>query len=236
MERLFSEPLFYIFFIYGISFLAMSGFIIGGISRGTSDTLVSSFYMLVFFGLSHGAAELTDWARFIGKFLGVGGGDLLVYVSQIFLILSFALLLQFGTNLLTYKSERKNLIRSIPFVLLAIYLGIVFLLGITDILKVGLYARYGFGFTGAALSAVVLFRLGNSLTSAGKQKVVWGLSVIALAFAGYALFGGLIVAPIFGLPIQLFRAICALVIAITTPSILDVFELESRERASADSL
>ncbi len=226
MDKLLAEPLFYIFFIYGFSFMVMANIIVGGITRATSITLVSSFYMLVFFGLTHGITELTDWARIIGKTLGRGENAFLLYTSQIFLIVSFVFLLQFAINLLTYKSETKGFLRALPLILLAVFLAVMFYLGITDIRQIGLYARYGFGFIGAALSAVMLFRLGTSMNALGNQKLTRGLAVIAAGFAFYAVFGGLIITPVFGMPVQLFRAACALVIAISASAILDVFRVE----------
>lgn len=226
MEKLFVEPLFYIFFVYGLSFLIMANLLIGGITKATSITLVSSFYMLVFFGLTHGITELTDWARFSLKTLGAGESEILLYVSQIFLIISFVFLLQFAVNLMTYRSERAGLVRAIPFVLLAIYIAVVIYLGVYNISRIGLIARYSFGFSGAALSAIMLYKLSNTMKAIGNQKLVRGLTVTAAGFACYAVFGGLITVPILGLPVQLFRAACALTIAIASSSILGVFKVE----------
>lgn len=226
MNNLIMEPLFYIYFIYGASFMAMSLFLIGGITKGSSLTLVSSFYMLIFFGVTHGITELTDWMRFTGSTLGYGDNDFLLYVSQIFLIISFVLLLQFGFNLLSYKSEKKNIIRLIPIGLLIAFLAVVFSMGISDIRQIGLFARYGFGFTGSALSAIVLYQQGSAMKLLGNKKLVGGFLVSAAGFSLYAVCGGLITTPLFGLPIQLFRALCAVTIAVASSAIIDVFKVE----------
>lgn len=226
MDKLLVEPLFYIFAVYGLSFLAMAYFITNGIIEATSITLVSSFYMLVFFGTLHGMAELIDWARFIGRTLGQPENQALLYSSQILMMLSFFFLLQFGINVLSYKSEQKGIIRSIPLVLLVIFLAVVFSTGISDILQIGLYARYGFGFAGSALTAIMLFRLSKTMGSLGNKKLLRGLNISAAGFACYAVVGGLIITPVLGLPIQLFRAICAIVIAIASVSVLYVFRAE----------
>ena len=226
MDKLLTEPLFYIFFIYGFSFMVMAVILVGGITRATSITLISAFYMLVFFGLTHGITELTDWTRVIGRVLGRGENAFLLYTSQIFLVISFVFLLQFGIHLLTYKSEKRGIIRMIPLILLVVYLAIIFSLKISDIAQVGLFARYIFGFAGAALSAIMLFRLGSSMKPLGNEKLIRGLNVAAVGFGCYAVFGGLIVAPVFGMPVQLFRAACALVITIASATILEVFQVE----------
>ena len=225
MEKLLAEPLFYIYFIYGLSFIIMAFFVINEITKATSITLVSSFYMLAIFGLAHGTAEMIDWLRFIAKIIGVPEFRFFTYASQILMILSFVFLLQFGINLLTYKSEKKGLARSIPFILFVIFIAVIFAMGMDDILQIGLIGRYIFGFTGAALSAITLFNLGNTMKTVGNQKLVKGLTIAAVGFACYAVFGGLIVIPLAGLPIQLFRAACAVIITFASYATLDVFKI-----------
>jgi hypothetical protein len=53
-----------------------------------------------------------------------------------------------------------------------------------------------------------------------------GLNVAAASFALYAVVGGLIVNPLFGVPVQAFRAACAFVAAIASAAILDVFNVQ----------
>jgi len=224
MGKLIVEPLFYIFFIYGLSFLVMSSLIFYGIKRATSLTLVSTFSLLAFFGLTHGITEWIDWVRFILKTLGSGEVGILIALSQIFLVVSFVLLLQFGINLLTYQSEKKGFVRALPLVLFVIYLAALLAAGVTDVLRAGLIGRYSFGFTGAALSAIVIFKLSNTMKPLGNRKLIKGLTVAAVGFACYAIFGGLIIRPVLGLPVQLFRAACAITIAVSFFNVLDVFK------------
>lgn len=229
MEKLFSEPLFYIFFVYGVSFMVMAKVIVGGITKAAALTFVSSFYMLTFFGLTHGVTELIDWSRFIIRTLGRGENKFLLYASQTFLVVSFVLLLQFGFNLLTYKSEKKAVMRAIPLALFVVFLAVVFSQRIDDISQVGLISRYSFGFVGSTLAAGTLFRLSNSMKALGNKKLTRGLNVAAASFAVYAVVGGLIVHPLFGIPIQAFRAACAFVAAIASAAILDVFNVQESE-------
>jgi hypothetical protein len=226
MNKLIMEPLFYIYFLYGISFMIMSILLVEGITKGSSLTLVSSFYMLVFFGVTQGTAELTDWLRFTSSKLGYSESAILVYFSQIFMIISFVFLLQFAVNLISYKSEKKGLIRTIPVILLIAYLVAVFSMGISDIRQIGLFARYGFGFTGAALSAIMLYRQGIVMKLLGNKKLVVGFFVSAAGFGLYGVCGGLIVTPLLGYPIQLYGTLCAVMIAIASTVIIDVFKVE----------
>jgi hypothetical protein len=230
MIDLFKEPLFYIYFIYGLSFVVMTYVLLGkfhDLAFDATDALVSTFYMLVVFSATHGTAELIDWMRFIITKLGAREADIFLYMAQFFAIVSFVFLLQFGVNLMTYRSEKKRLLRAVPAVLFVIYLAAVFALGISTISTMGLIARYGFGFAGAALSAIMFFRLSSAAKTAGNDKLTKGLRLAAAGFACYAVFGGLITTPVFGLPVQLFRAACAFTIAIASTAILDVFRVKN---------
>lgn len=62
------------------------------------------------------------------------------------------------------------------------------------------------------------------MKAAVEPKVIKGLLVTAIGFAVYAVVGGLIIKPIGGLPIQLFRAACAFTIAISSFYILGIFK------------
>jgi hypothetical protein len=225
MTALFGDIRFYIYFIYGVSFLSMAVLVIAGITRATSYTLVSSFWLLAAFGLTHGVTEIIDWLRFIGQTHGHSENLGLLYTSKIFLIFSFVLLLQFAVNVLTYKNSQSKRPRAIPSILVVVYLAALYLFKISDIRQAGLIARYSFGFVGSALSAMSLIPLINTMKPLGNKKLNQGLIALAVGLAAYAICGGLIVTPIFGLPIQLFRAGCAFSIAVASASILEIFKV-----------
>lgn len=225
MNMVLREPLFYVYFIYGVSFLVMSYVVFHGIKNATDITFIATFYALVLFGLTHGITELIDWVTFILKIAGKGEIEILKYLSQIFLISSFVILLQFGVSLLTYRSEKAGVLRFIPVLLLVGYFAVLLMTNVNDVFNAGLIARYSFGFSGALLSGIALYRLANSMKVVGNSKLIKGLGVTAIGFAFYAVFGGLIIKPIIGIPIQLFRASCAFTIAISSFYILDVFKV-----------
>ncbi len=226
MQVLIGEPLFYIYIVYSLSFLIMSYLISYGILRATSVAFVTTFYMLAFFGLTHGIAEFIDWTRFILVTLGMGEVDILQYMSQSFMVVSFVFLLQFGVNLLTFRSEKKGIIRTIPFLLFVAYIVGLLVRGVGNVLEAGLLGRYTFGFASAALTAITLFNLSKTMKAIGNRKLVRGLFVAGIGFSCYAVFGGVIIKPIMGFPVQLFRAACAFLIAISFFSVLDVFKVE----------
>jgi hypothetical protein len=225
MKQVLTEPLFYIYFIYGVSFLLMSFVVFHGIRKASSIAFVTTFYMLAGFGLVHGITELIDWLRFILEKSGTGEFRVLIILSQSCLITSFVLLLQFGVTLLTYRSEKKNVYRLLPALFFIAYVAYILITGTSHIRTAGLIARRSFGFFGALLSGMAFFSLANSMKIIGHSRLTNGLVVTGIAFVCYAVFGGLIAEPIAGLPVQLFRAICAFTIAVYSFSILEIFKV-----------
>jgi hypothetical protein len=225
MNKVLTEPLFYIDLFYGISFLFMSFVVFEGTRKASSITFVTTFYMLAGFGLVHGLTELIDWVRFILKTSGAGEVEVLIILSQSCLITSFVLLLQFGVNLLTYRSEKKGVYRLLPALLFVAYIAYIFVAETSHIRTAGLIARRGFGFSGALLSGLAFFSLAKSMKVIGHPRLTNGLIVSGIGFVCYAVFGGLVVEPIVGLPIQLFRAVCAFTIAVCSFAILEIFKV-----------
>jgi hypothetical protein len=224
MNAVLGQSLFYIYFVYGVSFLVMSYLVLNGIKKATAISLITTFYMLAVFGIAHGSAELVDWARFILKVYGHGEIMFLKYVSQLLMIGSFVVLLQFAVNLFTYKYEKKATLRFIPGVLFLAYVAVLFFTKTYEISRAALFARYGLGFAGALLSGFALLYLANSMKAVGDSTAIRGLLVSAIGFGLYAIFAGLIIQPIAGLPIQLFRSACAFTIAISSFYFLGVFK------------
>ena len=223
MDALFRQPLFYIYFIYGVSFLVMTYAIVQGVRKATSLVLVTTFQTLAAFSLTHGIREMIDWVRFILQTDHYGEIAWLKFLSDAFLIVSFVILLQFAVNLLSYRSESKVAYRLIPALLVAA--GIVALVATRtyDTGQVGLFARRSFGFAGALLSGVALCKLAVAMRAIGNPRVEVGLLLGALGFFAYSVFGGLIVTTVAGQPVQLVRALCAFIIAVASTLFLGIF-------------
>lgn len=203
----------------------MSFVVFCGTRRASSIAFVTTFYMLAGFGLVHGITELIDWLRFILKTSGAGEFEVLIILSQSCLITSFVLLLQFGVTLLTYRSDKKHIYRLLPALLFLVYVAYILISGTSHIRIAGLIARRSFGFFGSLLSGMAFFSLANSMKVIGHPRLTRGLVVTAMGFLCYAIFGGLMVEPMAGLPVQLFRTICALTIAVCSFSILEFFKV-----------
>jgi len=227
----YDNSLFYIFFIYGLSFLVMFAVTFSKIKKAAHISLVDSFWMLAFFGLTHGLCEWTDWIRL--TILFAPDDPFLLYVSQILLMASFYFLFQFAINLLTFRAEDKRWVRVVPPVMYVAFLVMLIFTNSDSIGRAGLICRYLFGFSGAFLSFVaflylkdVMRPLAENLDEARTKKLMTGLSIASVGFAAYAVFGGLIVRPIAGIPVQFFRTVCAVTISFSVISILEIFEIE----------
>src|SRR6266487_3263809 len=80
MNSVLSESLlFYTYLIYTLSFFVMSYLVLLGIRKATAISLISTFYLLAFFGITHGFAELIDLARLVLRVAGHGEGVILKY-------------------------------------------------------------------------------------------------------------------------------------------------------------
>lgn len=222
MQRLLAEPLFYIFFVYGVSFLLLAYLVARGTAGSGSVPLIAAFRMLALFGLTHGVTEMTDWVRFVRKTLGAPEMAALTWLSQVCLVLSFVLLLQFAVNLFTAQaiSSIVPVVRLLPLAALLAYVAVVLVRGMTDPLAIGLLGRYVFGFASATLAAIALLTTASTLSVLGDRRLTNGMYVAAVAFACYAVFGGIIVKPVAGAPVQLYRSACAVVIALSCFSMI----------------
>jgi Flp pilus assembly pilin Flp len=223
MDALIRQPLFYIYFIYGVSFLVMAYVIFRGIRRATSMVLVTTFWVLAAFGLTHGIREMLDWVGFIVESGAHARVAWLELLSDAFLIVSYVILLQFAVNLLSYRSERRKAYRMIPGLLVAAGIVAIVATGSHDSHQVGLWVRHSFGFAGALLSGVAFCKLAVAMRAIGNTRVEVGLLLGAVGFIAYSVFGGLIVTTVAGQPVQIFRALCAFTIAAASILILGIF-------------
>ncbi len=109
-----------------------------------------------------------------------------------------------------------------------------------------LWARYLMALPGATLTAAGLFAQAREFRDLGYPRVWRDFRGAAAVFAFYALVAGVIVpgAPFFpasvinqdnffrltGIPVQVFRAVCGLLVAISVIGGMEVFALETRRR------
>ena len=223
MLPLLYEPLFWVFPVSAFSFLLMAFLIFRGARKASPSPLIKSFLVLAWFGLSHGIAEMIDWVRFIQKAAGAPASNGLMVLAQVFGLVSFVLLWQFGLSIYDNHHYNRRFVKAAPSLLAGAFLVAMWFLAIADVQQIGLWARYCLGFTGAALSAFSLYKLGETVRPLEDKKLDRGIQLAVASFTGYAIFGGLLVTPLGPVPIQFFRAGCALLMAFASFAIVDFY-------------
>lgn len=213
MSSFFAEQLDYIFFFYGFAFILL-GAVCFAVSR--SGQVSIDWRKLGAFAYLHGVVEWLDLSALV---LGDSNEFRLLRLSL--MTLSFVVLLDFA------RREATGLGHKVPGrwiylpMLLVVFLGWYFV----GTGGANAFARYLFGFPGAALSAVVL---GIHARVARPAKKRW-LHCAVAGFAAYAFLAGIVVPTtpnwdgdlinyarfreLTGMPVQLLRGLSACLIA-----------------------
>ena len=228
-----------IFFIYGLSFFLLGFAIYLYPKRGSSFQLAPALWLIAMFGMLHGIDEWTDMFTLI---LGNEDRIPLQSASLILTVGSFFFLALFGIRLATRKNKRYRVVLNTALYLSA-GLWIFFTTLSDQRITVGdIWARYLFGLPGALLTSYALISQSSDFERNQLPEVKKHLKISAIAFLAYGFFTGLIVpqAEFFpasvlnstmflaltGIPIQAFRACCAVVISYSMIRLLEVFDWE----------
>jgi diguanylate cyclase (GGDEF)-like protein len=260
-----NEKMLILFFVYGLAF-----FILGLVALLLSDRhnqykIGKYFWLLALFGLLHGMNEWIDmilllvrsrWSHTVI--------NTILYIRATLLISSFAFLLIFGIEAIitNYRSKLAILRKTIyiPYILLVIIItSITFSKqGCFNLTTIDIMARYFIGFPGALLCSIVFFRWKQHPQIKLLQSKTINLSFIGMgiAFLFYSFLAGLIVPQanfwpastfnypnflaVVGIPVQVFRTICALITAVSVFGVLKIFNVTSimklKEQVETDAL
>lgn len=238
-----------VFFLYGLAFVVMGLAIWIQPKKGSSFKLADVLWLLCLFGLAHGVNEWLDmWAIIKGT------NRVFDMLRSFILILSFFFLFEFGRQIHCLEAKpvfwQEKICRYLTW-WLAPVLGIfIFLLGFFSPepwKNINIWSRYLLCFPAASLSAYGLFLYYKRQEKLLKPlKVRRYFSIVSLAFLIYGILSGFIVpksssllsrwinADLFfnftRLPVQFFRAVCAITIAWAIVGILKIFTWESFEK------
>lgn len=254
ISAFFTQNIVYVYFFYGLAFFALGLVVLLESGRTSEFRFARALGPLAWFGLTHGTHEWFEMFQiFAAHTRGQTAGPVEELIRIGLLLLSFVLLLDFGTRLLTDYDKTPWLSRVQVATMAGLWLvavGIVYwryqpdlpdLLVAADVL-----ARYSLAIPGSALAAWALLRERRDFHARGMsqygQALLWG----ALAFIIYGVFSQFFTRPslifpsqtintvlflrTFGFPVQLLRSLAAIAITVTIGSALRAFELESRLR------
>jgi hypothetical protein len=220
---MFKNPLFYIFLLYGLSFIVMFTILIRAINKATVRTYVDAFYMLAAFANIKSLAIVVDGIRLFAGSKIYLYSLILVNVSSMLNVISNVFLLHFGIELITYKAPHRKIYRIFPLLLFIGYL-VLYVSGIFDALEVTSMARFGFCYNAAILSSVACLTLYYSLKQSKNVKVPKGILATALGLILYSIFEGLTEKPISGVSIYIFRMFSAIILMAASWYLVALFD------------
>jgi hypothetical protein len=255
LTTIISSHLLPVFFIYGLAFFSLG---LAASMQHTEDSafeLRDCLWSLAAFWFLHGMSEWADMFAALGETYWTHLGSKIISIVNLYLGLSsFAFLLEFGVRAAGPRLPKTPWPRivsrtgSLAFVLWVTLYGLSTGLSGNWLLTSNIAARYLLAIPASVLAAVGFAKhsrvsQGDSL-SAGKIRS----SMLGMAgcFAAYSLLAGCVVPPasffpasvlnytafihVFGLPVQIFRAACAVCVAFLVHGVLSIFTVESKTR------
>lgn len=239
LTEFFIKNLDMVFFIYGLAFFTMAiGILIQPHTlRAESIFRLSDIvWLLAGFGLIHGANEWLDMVTIMRGYSQTAWN----LIRVITLASSYIFLFEFGRRFILLSFNR-FLNRWVTVVFSVIVLALIFLLREERTI----WPRYLLGFPGAMLSAfgfILYYRKNEDILKLFDVRLYFWTAAISLGF--YSIFGGIFVPKasffpaslvnkssflnIFGIPVELFRTICAILLAWSVWNILGIFDWEMK--------
>jgi PAS domain S-box-containing protein len=232
-----------VWFVYGLAFFVLGLVILVYPKKDSKFDLAQCIWMVGVFGIVHG---LNEW---LDMFIRIGGPlppNLLAQVRMFVLPVSFFWLVQFGATILSRNVRRRRVLRMTPMLLTVGWL-VALLLDETSRqpLVENIWSRYLLCIPGTLLTAWALLREMRRFRATGLRSITRNLAIAAATFVAYGVLAGLFVrkagffpasvlnyetfTSVTGLPVQIFRAICAVVAAWSIIRVLDIFRWESNE-------
>ncbi len=233
----------FVFFFYGLSFFVLGLAILVYPKRNSMYTLAPHLNLVAGFGITHGFNEWLDMfieIRLSDPTLSTQGLEL---VRAGLMPLSFLFLVLFGIKGLTLSRPKNLILKNLWAVVLVIWVTIV-LISEDRFLMGDVFGRYLIGLPGAWLTSYALVIHLRELKKTGLISVIKNLKFMIGVFFLYGLFAGAVVKETgffpanvlnytliertFGVPIQIFRLLCAATLAYATLRVLSVFHWETQ--------
>jgi signal transduction histidine kinase len=245
-----------IFFFYGLAFFSMGLALYLEADRAREARLRRALRYLAVFGLLHGAHEWLEMFQGLGLIEGILNEPLVWQSLRVGLLaVSFLPLGAFGATLLASEDKRaQRLGRTAPLILLIVWsVGLVVMrdhFSSTSALwnAANVWTRYILAVPSAILAGVALVALHRRLGAEGFVQYGRYSLCAAAAFFLYGLVGQVFVSvselppsmtinqDIFysavGFPIQLLRAVAAIVTALCMIRLLRLFEVEAKRQVA----
>jgi len=237
-----------IFFLYGLSFFILGVLVLFVRTSDSEIFFARKIWLLGIFAILHAFVE---WI-FLYMYLYPQHEPILSPVKFIFLLLSYLFLFEFSRFIVreSFKDKHSKLhflhtLYAAPVIYIISLSSFLTLILIHPSLDDAIAAiRYTYGFFGSLFLGVGLYYYGESLKkSEYVERLKIYFKIPGVAFVAYALLAGIAVSPTHyfpgniintvwfldtvGIPVQFFRALCALVITICSIKALQIFSDEA---------
>lgn len=231
MGDFFQQNLFLISIFYSLSFFVIFFAIVLEREHTANFEFVNTFMYLAGFGLLHG---LGDILFVLPHAFSISQTNLAVIfkAAKYFIAGSYIFLYLFGLSVFLDKSSHK--IRWVVYVspVITLVLFIITINPFENVIGTEVIYRLFLGFPSAMLAAMALLKISTRFRQLRLKKIVVDFRGAAVSFLLYGIFAGLFFASypksilVLGImPIQLLRALAAILIAFFTIRILAVFKL-----------
>jgi signal transduction histidine kinase len=239
-----------IYFFYGLAFFSMGLIVAIEGGRAKDDRLRKGLRPLAAFGLLHGIHEWLD--MFLILDLVPGDSWIWESVRLALLAFSFLSLTAFGVSLLSPTEQIRRLSLIVPLVQAAIWgFGLLYFRGqytfaggLWDVADV--WTRYIIGIPGALIACAGLIAQQRVFRRAGMERFGRDSMWAAVAFAWYGVVGQAftrasplppstvinqaLFIDLFGFPVQLLRAVAAIIVTVFVMRFMRSFEVETQRQ------
>jgi signal transduction histidine kinase len=247
-------PILLVYFFYGLSFFSMGLLVAIEGGRSADPRLRRALRPLAVFGILHGLHEWLEMYRQVEVLLGVKEPVVFVGIRLAILAFSFVTLAAFGSYLLASSPALQRVVVLVPLGLEAAWVfGLMHFRSVYPADQIwavaDVWTRYSLAIPGGILASIGLVAQQRAFRQSGLvrfgQDALWA----AVAFAWYGVVGQLFTRAsalppstflnqdlfqnVFGFPIQLLRAVSAMVAAVFVMRFLRAFQVET-ERKIAD--
>jgi signal transduction histidine kinase len=252
MTEFFTNNIIIIYFFYGLSFFVMGFAVMLEFGHSSKLDFARALRPLIGFGLIHGSHEWFEMFLLIrDRISGPYAAAWVLPVRLTALAASFLFLIAFGARLITGVEKRRlyiAMLSTITAIWIIGLLGVVFNESSPSIRAVAtdVYTRYALAIPGAALTVWGLLIQRRKFIQLRMSSFGNDVLVAAVAFGLYGGIGQLFASPSiifpssylntevflqwFGFPVQVFRAVVAIIAATFITRSLRAFEAESNQR------
>jgi signal transduction histidine kinase len=230
----------FIYFFYGLAFFTLGTSLLFYPKKKSRFHIAGTLTFIAIFGILHGINEWIDMFKLIQQPTVIPS---LSIAGLIILPVSFFFLFLFGTKSVSQLNKKYSALNTLP-IFLFITWTIITTFSTEHFLIGNIWARYLLGIPATFLSSYALI-LNLPYFKKNIPSVTGVIKIAAGTFFFYGVFSGIIVPEAgffpasfindivfnnnFGIPVQVFRTFCAIVLAHSMLSILHIFNWETGE-------